>query len=150
VPLLAVAGRLGVVSAQSPHQEAAFRLLFWLSEEKTSAEICPHSPATTLFRNSHRKKPKFWGEKQIPATTLADYADLVAATLKRQQWLAFRLPGREEYLTALDEAVRSAVGGQATPADALKQVTQRWREITKKRGVDAQRKAYLHSLGLEE
>jgi ABC-type glycerol-3-phosphate transport system substrate-binding protein len=150
VPLLAVAGRLGVVSARSERQDAAFRLLLWLADEKNSGKILPGSPATTLFRKSQQNKPQLWGEPPIPAKILSDYADLLAKALRREQWLAFRLPGREEYLAALDEAVRSAVQDQSSPAEALRQAAARWREITEKRGKEAQRKAYLHSLGLEE
>jgi ABC-type glycerol-3-phosphate transport system substrate-binding protein len=150
IPLLAVAGRLGVVAARSPHQDAAFRLLLWLSGEKNSKEICPASLATTLFRKSHQQKPRLWGEKTIPTKILSDYAEMLAAVMKREQWLAMRIPGREEYLTALDEAVRSAVRGEASPADALQKAAEQWRRITEKRGKEAQRKAYLHSLGLEE
>ncbi len=39
VPLLAVAGRLGVVAAKSAHADAAFQLLLWLSDE-------PHESAS--------------------------------------------------------------------------------------------------------
>ncbi|MBN2580845.1 MAG: extracellular solute-binding protein [Pirellulales bacterium] len=150
VPLLAVAGRVGVVSAQSTHPEAAFRLLQRLSDAKISGEICPASPATTLFRNSHQQNPQSWGEEPIPAKTMVDYAAMLSTAMRRTEWLAFRLPGREEYLSALDEAVRSAVLDKASPEAALKKTAAQWRKITEKRGKEAQLKAYLHSLGLEE
>jgi multiple sugar transport system substrate-binding protein len=149
VPFLGVAGRVGLVLKQSTQQEAALELLLWLSGEQNSPQISPSSSATTLFRRSHLKQPLPWVEKAVPPAAAAKYAELTANTLHGEQWLAFNLPGREEYLAALDEAVQSAVRGDASPADALKKAEKTWREITEKRGVDSQRSAYLHSLGLQ-
>ena len=149
VPLLSLAGRVGMVGKQSTQQEAAFQLLLWLSSEQNSPQISPASPATTLFRRSHLKQPMLWVEKGVSPTAAIKYVELSAETFHREQWLALRIPGREEYLAALDEAVQSAVAGDVTAADALSKAAKRWREITEKRGIDRQRAAYLHSLGLE-
>ena len=149
VPFLSLAGRVGMVSKQSTQQEAAFQLLLWLSGEQNSTQISPFSPATTLFRRSHLKQPMLWVEKAVPPAAAAKYAESAADTLHSEQWLALSLPGREEYLAALDEAVQSAVRGEVSPADALLKSAKQWREITEKRGVDRQRTAYLHSLGLQ-
>ncbi|NQU22062.1 MAG: extracellular solute-binding protein, partial [Candidatus Nealsonbacteria bacterium] len=48
VPLLAVAGRLGVVARESKNGRAAFELLFWLSGDHSAGQVCSASPATTL------------------------------------------------------------------------------------------------------
>ncbi len=77
------------------------------------------------------------------------YADVTEAALRHEQWLgALRLPGRAEYLAALDEAVRAAVRGQKSPHDALLEAAAKWRKITARLGLDRQRAAYRHSLGL--
>ena len=149
VPFLSLAGRVGMVSKASAHQEAAFQLLFWLNGEQNSLQICPKSPATTMFRQSHLKQPMLWVEKAVSPTAAAKYAELTAETFRSEQWLALSIPGREEYLAALDDAVQSAVRGEVSPIDALLKAAERWRVITEKLGVDKQRAAYLHSLGLE-
>ena len=59
------------------------------------------------------------------------------------------MPGRADYLAALDEAVQAAVRGKQTPAEALKAAAERWREINQRLGVEQQKAAYLHSLGLQ-
>ncbi|MFH1265731.1 MAG: extracellular solute-binding protein [Planctomycetota bacterium] len=149
VPLLGTAGRLGVVLASSKSPEAAFQLLWWLSEEQ-STQLAPSSPATTLFSNVHIESPNAWVEEQIPPAVAAQYAELTQQTLSRPQWLfAVRLPGRRKYLAALDEAVRRAVEGQQSPEQALRQAAASWREITEQLGPESQRKAYWNSLGLE-
>jgi ABC-type glycerol-3-phosphate transport system substrate-binding protein len=149
VPLVGGSGRMGVVSAKSPATEAAFALLIWLSDDQNSPQICPVSELTTLFRKSHVDKPQIWTEKQVTATAAAQYARLTVATLGGERWLSVRIPGRDEYLAALDEAVRSAVADGTPPAEALAKAAEKWREITEKRGKDRQKTAYLHSLGLD-
>jgi multiple sugar transport system substrate-binding protein len=149
VPFLSLEGRVGVVGKESAQQEAAFQLLLWLSSEQNSEQVSPASQATTLFRRSQLKHPELWVEKPVTPVAAAKYGELTAKTLQSEQWLGFNMPGREEYLEALDQAVQSAVRGEVSPADALKKAAERWREITENRGLDQQRSAYLRSLGLE-
>ena len=86
----------------------------------------------------------------MPAAVARQYAEQTAATLSRRQFLAaFRLPGRDEYLAALDEAVQAAVRGRQKPDAALKAAAEKWREINRRLGVEQQKAAYLHSLGLQ-
>jgi multiple sugar transport system substrate-binding protein len=152
VPLLAVAGRLGMVAQKASDADAAFHLLVWLSDDRISPQVCPESPATTLFRQSQVQSPKAWVERQVPATAAAHYADVTREALQREAWLgALRIPGREEYLAALDEAVASAVRSKSKePAhDALLKAETKWRKITERLGLERQRVAYRRSLGLD-
>jgi multiple sugar transport system substrate-binding protein len=149
VPFIGIAGRLGVVGAKSPSRDAAFALLEWLSDNQNSRQICPASTATTLFRKSQVDAPQLWTEKTVSPAAAAQYAESTSTTLNREIWLDLRLPGREEYLAALDEAVQSALEGKATPADALANAAEKWRQITEKFGLEQQKIAYLHSLGLD-
>lgn len=150
VPLLAIAGRLGVVPTAAARPDAATALLAWLSSSDLGSPPSARSPATTLFRQPHLKKPQNWVEAPMPPAVVAAYADLTAATLGREQAVAaLRIPGRAEYLAALDDAVRAAIGAQKSPKAALDEAAQRWAEITNKYGKEQQRLAYLHSLGLE-
>lgn len=129
--------------------EAAFQLLFWLSDEQ-STQLCPASPATTLFRDSHLKSPQVWVEEQASAATAAEYAEMTRQTLSRPRWLfAVRIPGRQRYLASLDEAVHRAVRKEQTPEESLRQAAAEWGEITEELGSESQRKAYWSSLGLE-
>jgi ABC-type glycerol-3-phosphate transport system substrate-binding protein len=149
VPLLGIAGRLGVVTAKSEHREAAFQLLLWLSDSRTSPQVSAASAATTLFCRSQLKSPSLWVEK--PATAAAvQYGDATEAGLRHEQWLgALRLPGRAEYLAALDEAVVAAVRDGKPPQEALLLAEKKWRKITARLGLEQQRAAYRHSLGLD-
>jgi multiple sugar transport system substrate-binding protein len=149
IPLWGAAGRIGVVPAGAERQEAAFRLLVWLSCQQ-SARVCAASPATTIFRQSQTSSPKRWVEPCVPATAADAYADLVKQMMRRQQGMAGPgIPGRAEYLAALDAAVQSAVRGQQSPAEALTRAAQQWKKITAGLGLERQKAAYLRSLGLE-
>ena len=150
VPLLAIAGRLGVVNAKSDKINAAFQLLLWLSDSRMSPQVCATSPAATLFRQSNLTSPGQWVEKPVTPLAAVQYGDATEAALSHEQWLgALRIPGRGEYLAALDEAVDMAVRGENSPLNALLQADKQWREITERLGLEQQRTAYRHSLGLE-
>ncbi|HYW81559.1 MAG TPA: extracellular solute-binding protein, partial [Thermoguttaceae bacterium] len=149
VPLLAIAGRIGLVSKASSHREHAFQLLAWLSSERLGAQVCSGSPATTLFRRSHENAPGEWVESCMSVPTAKAYAELTETTFLRQQWLfALRIAGRDEYLAALDEAVRRAVSKECTAEEALDAAADQWRAITERLGREQQKTAYRHSLGL--
>jgi len=149
VPLLGTAGRLGVVLRRCQWPEAAFQLLFWLSDEQ-STQVSPASPATTLFRTAHGDSPKDWVEAPMPAAAAAAYAEMTRQMLCRPQWMfALRIPGRAKYLATLDEAVHRAVRGEQSPEESLRQAAEAWRQITDELGPERQRKAYWQSLGLE-
>ena len=50
-------------------------------------------------------------EKPVSALAAVHYGDVTEAALRHEQWLgALRIPGRAEYLAALDEAVAAAAG----------------------------------------
>lgn len=150
VPLLSVAGRIGVVRDESAHRQAAFRLLLWLSGKQFSRQVCASSPATTLFRRGHLKSPQKWVEVPVSPVAARQYGSVTEAALQREQWLAApRIPGRPEYLSVLDEAVHRAVGDEQSATEALGQAAAHWRKITLRLGKERQKTAYRHSLGLE-
>jgi multiple sugar transport system substrate-binding protein len=150
VPLLAFAGRLGVVSRDSKSPDTAFQLLAWLSRDRWSELVSPVTPATTLFRSSHLKNPQLWVEPQVPSSAAAQYGSLVEKILSRSQRLMVpRIPGQAEYLAALDDAVREAVRGRQGPEEALSGAAGRWQQITDRLGRPRQKWAYWRSLGLD-
>jgi multiple sugar transport system substrate-binding protein len=150
VPFLGVAGRMGMVRADAASTDAAFELLLWLTDPQWGNQVFASSPATTLFRRSQVASPKAWVENGVSATAARQYAELSVETFSRRQFLAsLRLPGRAEYLAALDEAVQAAVRGRQQPAVALAAAAETWHKINQRLGIPAQRKAYMHSLGLQ-
>ena len=89
-------------------------------------------------------------EPALSSSAAAEYFAAVRQSLGRPLYLfALRIPGRAQYLAALDDAVASAMSGKQTPAEALRQTASRWRETTKRLGQEAQKSAYVHSMGLD-
>jgi multiple sugar transport system substrate-binding protein len=149
VPLLAIAGRLGSVTRQTPRSRRAFSVLAWLSGREWSGLIAPSSSATTLFRSTHVPASRAWVPGTMDAATGGMYAELVETTQSSPIWLvSLRVPGRGEYMAALDAAVHRALRKEATPVQALQQAAATWREITDRRGRDRQRDAYQRSIGV--
>ena len=150
VPLLDFAGRVGVVTATSTSPETATQLLLWLSGSQWGRQVSAASVATTLSRLSDVNSPQSWVESAVSSASAAQYAETVRQSLSRSQSLfAMRVSGRTEYLAALDEAVLSAVKGNATPQQALARVALRWQATTKRLGLESQRSSYRHGMGLD-
>jgi multiple sugar transport system substrate-binding protein len=149
VPLLGLAGRLGSVT-HTTAQPAAFAMLAWLSGREWGAKVSSASPATTIYRHSQIKAPQPWLDPLTDTLAAEQYATSVHDALSHSSYLfGLRIPGRARYLAALDAAVRQTVAGEKSAADALAEAATEWRRITGELGVDAQRKAYRLSLGLE-
>ena len=104
VPLLAIAGRLGCVTTRAESPELAVRLLLWLSQDQGigKEQLSSRRPDTTLFRQSQEKSAGNRVEEaasrpQPPSTPFCRSNTESAAMV-----LDLRIPGRSEYLAALD------------------------------------------------
>ncbi len=150
VPLLAYSGRLGSVCAHAANARGALQMLASMSGDELSPLVAPHSQHTTVFRDSHLREPARWIDRGLGSEAASAYANVVRQSHGSSVWLfSVRIPGRKEYLSALDTAVHDAVTGAKTPAEALKIAAARWREITGQYGVESQKSAYKNSLGLQ-
>jgi len=140
-----VAGRMGSVTRLSSQPGETARALALLASADWSRRISPHSLATAPFRSAHNAHVSAWAE-QLDAASANSYGDAVENALRRPDWLfSPRIPGRDDYLVSLSDAVREAVGG-ADIAESLASVCDSWDQITSKRGLESQRKAYQDSL----
>src|SRR5262249_26630738 len=149
--LLGLSGRLGSLSSQARHADNGWQLLAWLSGKEWGSRISSSSPATTLYRRSQIASPQPWLDARTDAQAAGQYAHSVQEAMSRQAWLFVpRIAGHDRYLAALDAAVEAALAGEQSPADALQKAADAWRAITTDLGLDAQRKAYRTSVGLED
>jgi ABC-type glycerol-3-phosphate transport system substrate-binding protein len=148
VPLLGVSGRLAAVTSTATSIREAQNLLTWLAGREISPLVAPASNGTTLFRASHVAAAGRWTGGLDPAASKS-YATALVQSAALPRFLALRLPGRDEYLQALDAAVHAAVSGENTPDEALAAASARWQEITAALDTAKQRRALQRSLGLE-
>jgi ABC-type glycerol-3-phosphate transport system substrate-binding protein len=146
-PCLATAGRMAAICSNTSSQKRAEGFLAWMAGKPTSSQIGPHSRGTTLFRQSQTADPERWTGGHSAAQS-KEYAETLAQALSLPQVSpGMRLPGRTDYLAALDKAVHSAIAGEATPAELLAETKKQWAEITQAIGVEEQTLANLRSLG---
>jgi hypothetical protein len=75
---------------------------------------------------------------------------LEAALGGEQCLIVPRIPGVDEYIAALNQAVEHAMSGGVAPQAALEQAAQQWEATTDARGRDVQRAAYLKHLGISD
>ncbi|MEE2686193.1 MAG: hypothetical protein VYB09_07770 [Planctomycetota bacterium] len=149
VPLLASGGRLGSVTELAHDRIQATNFLTFVTSSKIAHLVCRPSPHTFLFRNSHVENPRGWLPEQLDAIAATSLGATVKNAGSRNNYLfALRIPGRQQYLAALDEAVQAALAGES-PGTALQQASDRWQQITEQLGKDKQKAAYRLSLGLD-
>lgn len=149
VPLLGMAGRLAGVAATAENEVGAQALVAWLAGPEVGGHLATRSESTTVFRASQESLA---GKFVLPADAAigGQYALAVHAGQFRPQWSpGVRLPGREEYLVALDKAVQSKLKGETESAPALAAAAKKWEEVTARRGVKEQKRALENSLGLQ-
>jgi hypothetical protein len=149
IPVLGYEDRLVAVTAASRNAASAFKLLAWIAQPDISLQIASAGSSTLPVRRSLVASKSWYGpdvaaEHDELARALEDALD------GPQCLLVPRIPGVDEYMSALDEAVKSAVFDKTPPQDALQKAAARWEVISETHGRDAQRNAYLQHLGIEE
>jgi multiple sugar transport system substrate-binding protein len=150
VPLIGVSGRLGSLTKECRQPAAATRLLTWLSSPEMSVQISSASSSTGPFRESHLTQVKHWTGPLLSAEIVSRYAEAIRQSLSEPNCLCgLRIPRHQEYLSALSDATRSVVSGNAAAEVSLQEVAKRWNEITESSDREKQRHAYMRSIGLK-
>jgi ABC-type glycerol-3-phosphate transport system substrate-binding protein len=148
VPLLATSGRVAAITSTASDARAAQSLVVWMAGREVSPLIGPASSGTTLFRESQLTSPGAW-TGGLSTEASQSYAAALKQSASLPRYLSLRLPGREQYLAALDESVQSALAGKQSPAEALAAASGKWKSITADRGSEQQRRALGRDLGLQ-
>lgn len=140
------------VARSSRHKDAAFDFLgFYASRENHRADLPVGRFGMNPFRQSDLDA-QFWIEKAgwDPQVARAYVAMLEAQSLSRNRVLDLRIHRGQDYVYLLSVGVYRALTGRETPQAALDEVARRWKELTRRIGVDVQRKAYRHVVQFED
>lgn len=149
VPVLGLSGRLGSIARGTSRARSAANFLTLLVNADWSVGVLSASPETGPSRNSHLKALPRWLGDVWDGEPIRQYVDVIETAHDAPTWLVtLRIPGRNEYLAALDEAVRAAVRSESSPQESLSAAADKWRAITERLGKPNQRTAYRRSLGL--
>ena len=148
--LLAASGRLGSVTRDCRQRQRASAMLLLLTGQELGSAVGVQSKFTTLVRRDQLASVSSWVDRALEGAPARMYGEAVEAAQSRGVWLdAVRLPGRTQYIAALNDAVRRTLSNEATAAAALAETATRWGEISDEYGSEAQRQAYARNLGLK-
>lgn len=141
-------GRLGSVTRSAKNGDLANIFLAWATAPEQSVQLSPRSSHTAPFRLSHESSSRIWCHSGLSDDIARDYVRLTKEALNRSAAMQFpRLPGQHRYTLALDMAVRKIVAGEEAEA-ALQEASEVWGSISTELGVETQKAAYRHSLGI--
>ncbi|NOZ39613.1 MAG: hypothetical protein GXP24_05235 [Planctomycetes bacterium] len=145
---LGFAGRSVSVTRSTRNSASAFKLLKWLVSESIATQLSPRSEATVWFRKSQVAKAKRW----LPNSAASDETAAIVTKLLSSSnfYLLPRIPGIDEYLQALEEAILRATSEELSAEEVLTEVVEQWNILTDRYGRDRQRAAYRKHLGLHE
>jgi len=145
--LAGIAGRQAAVSSSAHQPQAAVNFVGWLCSAEIADRISPSSPATAPFRESQLPATGRW--LGLPPSSANSCATALEQSLtQKRSLLVLRIPGQDEYMRVLDEAVRMAVSQQTPPEEALKAAAKKWQEVTDRLGREEQSRAYRRSLNV--
>jgi multiple sugar transport system substrate-binding protein len=131
------------VSADSKNKEAAFLYALWCTSPSISLQrvMLPYT-LRDPYRISHYKAPQYrrlWPNAKEYLITLADAANDAVIDMI--------MSGAGDYANALDRAMTAIYAGKSVKS-GLDDAAREWDSITKKLGVENQRKAYAEFLKL--
>jgi len=134
------------VSRSTRNSASAFKLLKWLVSESVATQLSPRSNSTLWFRKSQAANANKWfandGASEESASTVSKLLS------SNNYYLLPRIPGIDEYLQAMEDAILRA-GSSGLPAEkALAEIEEQWNAITDRYDRDRQRVAYRKHLGL--
>jgi hypothetical protein len=149
VPVLGWSDRMIAVSTNSRNAASAFKLVAWLASAEISTQLAKvGEPLMPVRRPS--ASPPVANSSSADTVDRANAGDSPTTAMSAEKCLLVpRIPGVDEYMSALDAAVKAA--SVSVPAqEALAQAAERWEQITSAQGRDAQRRAYLAHLGISD
>jgi hypothetical protein len=149
VPVLGLADRMVAVSANSRNGATAFKLIAWLASADVSVQLARADEHLQPVRPSLASSSA-WYDPALTAAERSKLAESLTTSLHATQCLLVpRIPGVDEYMAPLDEAVRAAVNNNVPAPSALAGVAAQWEKTTDKYGRNSQRQAYWKHLGIE-
>ncbi|MET9410635.1 extracellular solute-binding protein [Streptomyces sp. NPDC002935] len=144
-------GWTSAVPRASRHQQMAFDYLcFFSNEANTALDLSIGRFGVNPYRYSHFD-PNFWeGLGWDPKVAKSYVKTLSGMEESRNRVFDLRVPGVNQYMSALANGVAAALAGQNSPQDALDGVAKEWSKITGQIGKDKVQSAYRNVVALED
>lgn len=147
--LLGFDGKMASIIARARHKEGAEHFISWVASPESAGKIWTRSPHCSISRGSQISKPYSWCGQNVPRQVGDGYARLIKNVNANGLVMhCLRLPGQNEYMRVLDQAVLDCIRNGKDAQEALNAAAKQWEAITEKRGRDSQAKENRRSSGL--
>ncbi len=151
VPYIAY-GWTCAVSRFTAHPDAAFDFLgFFANPKNHASDLLVGRFGINPFRRSDLDE-RFWTERAgwSEAVARSYVGTFRAMSRSRSRVLDLRIHLGQQYVYALSVGVYRALTRRESPQVALDRVAERWRELTRRVGIDRQREAYRQIVAFED
>jgi multiple sugar transport system substrate-binding protein len=152
-PFAAYGGWSGAINAASDSKvkDAAYAFLSYMSAPaESNVDVTLGKTGFNPYRRSQFGNLGLWLKAGMSRQAATDYLGAIRDSLQSPNMiLDLRVPKSAQYEgVALDTALAQFLAGEISRDQAMKQITDRWNEITDKQGRDKQRTAYAASLNI--
>lgn len=152
-PFAAFGGWSGAINAASDDatKDAAFNYLAYVSApEQSNVDVTIGATGFNPYRISQFENLDLWIAAGMSEEAANLYLGAIKASLSSPNMvLDLRVPQNQRYQqVVLDTAISQFLAGELSLDETVKAVESGWEEITEELGRDAQRAAYLASLGV--
>jgi multiple sugar transport system substrate-binding protein len=153
-PFAAYGGWSGAINASSDDKvkDAAYAFLSYMSQPaQSNVDVTLGKTGFNPYRTSQFSNLALWIKAGMSKQAAEDYLGAIRASLKSPNMiLDLRVPKSAQYEgVALDTALAQFLAGEISTDQTMKQIADRWNEITDKQGRDKQRQAYAGSLNIQ-
>jgi multiple sugar transport system substrate-binding protein len=152
-PFAAFGGWGGAVSAAADDQAkaAAYAFFSYLNQPaQSNVDVTIGASGYNPYRLSQFASTEPWVAAGFSETAAQNYLSAIGDSLSSENMvLDLSIPATNRYLqTVLDTVVSQYLAGEYTAEEAAQAISDQWNEISDEVGRDAQKAAYLASLGI--
>jgi multiple sugar transport system substrate-binding protein len=153
-PFASFGGWSGGINAAVDQQkkDAAYAYLSYVSAPaQSNVDVTIGRTGFNPYRISQFESIDNWVTAGMSEAAAQDYLGAIQASLNSPNMvLDIRVPQNQRYeQVVLDDVLSRFLAGELTSAEAAKEISDRWEEITEELGRDAQKAAYVASLGIQ-
>jgi multiple sugar transport system substrate-binding protein len=153
-PFAAYGGWSGAINAAADDkvQAAAYAFLSYMSAPaQSNVDVTLGKTGFNPYRNSQFSNLHLWIKAGMSKQAATDYLGAIKRSLQSPNMiLDLRVPKSAQYEgVVLDTALAQFLAGEISRDDTMKQIADRWNEITDKEGRDKQGQAYAGSLNIQ-
>jgi multiple sugar transport system substrate-binding protein len=145
-------GWTSAVAKLSKNQDMAFDYLcFFSNEANASVDLKIGRFGINPYREAHFKSQYWAGAMDWSQKTADNYVGTLNWIDKsNNRVFDLRVPGVNQFMTAMAAGVSQAMAGEKTPQAAMDEVAAEWRRIVDRIGKDKVREAYANVVALED